>query len=107
MVLRHRILIVDDDAGLRSVLSDMLTNEGFATLPAADGREGVCKATSDRFDLILLDVVLPQQSGLDVCRELRARGIGVPILMLSARGDMQDRVLGLKLDADDWALMTM
>lgn len=100
--MRHRILIVDDDEGLRTVLNDMLTNEGFATMLAADGKEGVSRATSDRFDLILLDVALPRQSGLEVCRELRARGVGVPILMLSGRSETQDRVLGLRLGADDY-----
>lgn len=83
-------------------LSDRLRNEGFEVDFASDGEEGLAKATSSEFDLIILDLMLPKKSGLDVCRDLRRSSIETPILMLTAKGETIDKVLGLKLGADDY-----
>ena len=71
-------------------------------MPARDGETGLARAANENFDLILLDVMLPRKSGFDVCRELRQRGVQTPRLMLTARGQVLDKVLGLKLGADDY-----
>jgi len=98
----RRILLVEDEPGLRLTLSDRLTSEGYEIATARDGDEGFERATGERFDLVILDVMLPKRSGLDVCRDLRQRGSDVPVLMLTARGQLADRVVGLKLGADDY-----
>lgn len=101
--MRDRILLVEDDPGLVMALTDLLLAEGYRVDTASDGLEGLERASaSDTFDLIILDVMLPGKSGFDVCRDLRQRGIGTPILMLTARGQVIDKVLGLKLGADDY-----
>jgi two-component system alkaline phosphatase synthesis response regulator PhoP len=100
--MRQRILLVEDDPSLVSVLTDALTAEGFAVDDTADGSEAVARLITQSFDLVLLDVGLPFHSGFEVCRELRARGIRAPILILTARSDLEDKVLGLKLGADDY-----
>src|SRR5262245_34388715 len=97
-----RILLVEDEAGLRVTLSHRLTSEGYTVATAADGEAGLAFALREDFDLVILDLMLPQRSGLDVCRELRQRGRTTPILMLTARGEVSDRVVGLKLGADDY-----
>jgi two-component system, OmpR family, alkaline phosphatase synthesis response regulator PhoP len=97
-----RVLLVEDEAGLRLTLSDRLESEGYAVETAADGEAGLARASSHPFDLVVLDVMLPRMNGFDVCRELRRRGIGTPILMLTARGQVVDKVVGLKLGADDY-----
>jgi two-component system alkaline phosphatase synthesis response regulator PhoP len=97
-----RVLVVEDEAGLRLTLSDRLTSEGYEVEVAADGEAGLSSATSGAFDLIVLDVMLPRMNGFDVCREVRRRGVTTPILMLTARGQVVDKVVGLKLGADDY-----
>jgi DNA-binding response OmpR family regulator len=98
----RRVLIVEDEAALRLGLSDRLESEGYEVAAAADGEEGFALARGGGFDLIVLDVMLPGKSGFDVCRDLRREGVDTPVLMLTARGEVIDRVLGLKLGADDY-----
>ena len=81
---------------------DRLAREGFVVDTAADGEDALDKATRLPFDIIILDVMLPLKSGFDVCRDIRQAGIGTPILLLSARSDTVDKVVGLKLGADDY-----
>ncbi len=100
--MRHRILIVDDDTSLVLVLSDLLRSEGFSPFSTADAREAIARLSSEPFDLVLLDVLLPRHSGFDVCRQVRARGVRMPILMMSGRANVEDRILGLRLGADDY-----
>lgn len=97
-----RILLVEDEPGLVLTLTDRLHNEGYAVESSAAGDAGLERAAADPFDLIILDVMLPRKSGFDVCRDLRQRGISTPILMLTARGQTVDKVVGLKLGADDY-----
>jgi DNA-binding response OmpR family regulator len=96
------ILIVDDEPEMVRGLEDNLRFEGYQTLAAHDGKRGLHLALTGAPDLILLDIMMPGMSGWDVCREVRHKGIGVPIIMLSARGEEVDRVLGLELGADDY-----
>ncbi|HSD66578.1 MAG TPA: response regulator transcription factor [Vicinamibacteria bacterium] len=98
----QRILLVEDEPGLRLTLTHRLGDEGYEVETARDGEEGLCRATGRAFDLILLDVMLPGMSGFDVCRELRRSRVATPVLILTARGDVVDRVVGLKLGADDY-----
>jgi two-component system alkaline phosphatase synthesis response regulator PhoP len=100
--LAPRVLLVEDEPGLRLTLSDRLANEGYAIETAEDGEAGLARASSGAFDLIVLDVMLPRMNGFDVCREVRRRGVSTPILMLTARGQVVDKVVGLKLGADDY-----
>src|SRR5262245_46658912 len=100
--MNHKILIVEDEPGLVLALTDLLANEGYQAEAATDGEAGLHLASSGHFDLIVLDVKLPGKNGFDVCRDLRQRGIQTPILMLTARGQVIDKVLGLKLGADDY-----
>ena len=97
-----RILIVDDEPEMLRGLEDNLQFEGYQTVTAGDGRKGLALALSEAPDLILLDVMMPGMSGWDLCRELRRRGLDVPVIMLTARGEEVDRVLGLELGADDY-----
>jgi DNA-binding response OmpR family regulator len=97
-----RILIVEDEHQMRLGLKDNLEFEGYEVGEAADGEEAVRTILEDPWDLILLDVMLPKKSGYDVCREVRKAGIVTPILMLTARGEEIDKVLGLELGADDY-----
>jgi two-component system alkaline phosphatase synthesis response regulator PhoP len=97
-----RILLIEDEAGLVLTLTDRLTREGYAVENAVDGEAGLERATREPFDLVVLDLMLPRLSGFDVCRELRRRGIQTPIVMLTARGQVVDKVVGLKLGADDY-----
>ena len=96
------MLLVEDEAGLRLTLSDRLGSEGYSVETASDGEAGLARATSGGYDLIVLDVMLPRMNGFDVCREVRQRGVTTPILMLTARGQVVDKVVGLKLGADDY-----
>jgi two-component system alkaline phosphatase synthesis response regulator PhoP len=98
----ERILLVEDEPSLQLTLSDRLKSEGYRVEPATTGDEGFARALSESFDLIVLDVMLPGKNGFDVCRDLRQRGLSVPILMLTARTQVVDRVVGLKLGADDY-----
>lgn len=97
-----RVLLVEDEAGLRLTLSDRLGSEGYDVETASDGETGLARAVSGGYDLIVLDVMLPRMNGFDVCREARQRGVTAPILMLTARGQVVDKVVGLKLGADDY-----
>jgi DNA-binding response OmpR family regulator len=96
------ILIIEDEAALATTLKDRLKKEGYAVTVARDGLQGLEKATHEPFDLILLDVMLPGQSGLKVCEKLRQDGWGMPILMLTARRQVMDKVVGFKTGADDY-----
>jgi len=100
--MNPRVLLIEDEAGIRLTLTDRLTSEGYAIESAADGLSGLERAASGAFDLVILDVMLPGMSGFDVCRELRKRGVATPVLMLTARGQVVDKVVGLKLGADDY-----
>jgi two-component system alkaline phosphatase synthesis response regulator PhoP len=100
--MRKRILLVEDEPGVRVTLTDRLHDEGYAVETAGDGDEGVARAMAEAFDLVVLDVMLPGRSGFDVCRDLRQKGVESPILMLTARRQVADRVVGLKLGADDY-----
>jgi two-component system alkaline phosphatase synthesis response regulator PhoP len=97
-----RILLVEDEPSLVMTLTDRLTSEGYVVESASDGPTGLARALAGTFDLVVLDVMLPGQNGFDVCRDLRRRGSSVPVLMLTARGQVVDKVLGLKLGADDY-----
>jgi len=100
--MKENILLVEDEEGLRMTLGDRLRSEGYVVDFASDGQEGLEKANTLAFDLIILDIMLPLRSGLDVCRDLRNAGLATPILMLTARNLTIDKVLGLKLGADDY-----
>jgi two-component system alkaline phosphatase synthesis response regulator PhoP len=100
--MSRRILLVEDEPGLVMTLTDRLSKEGYAVESAGDGRIGFERANNESFDLLILDVMLPYSNGLDVCRDLRQRGSKVPILMLTAKGQVVDKVVGLKLGADDY-----
>jgi DNA-binding response OmpR family regulator len=97
-----RILIVEDDPAMAVALRDGFEFEQYQVEMAADGLEGARLATGGGFDLIVLDVMLPKQSGLDVCRDLRAGGNRTPVIMLTARGQEIDKIVGLNLGADDY-----
>jgi two-component system alkaline phosphatase synthesis response regulator PhoP len=97
-----RLLLVEDEPGLRLTLTDRLASEGYEVDTAADGEEGLVRASSGDHDLIVLDVMLPRLGGFDICRTLRQRGVTTPVLMLTARGQVADKVVGLKLGADDY-----
>ena len=97
-----RIFLIEDEPGIVLTLTDRLTREGYAVDSAADGESGLERASKEPFDLVLLDLMLPRMSGFDVCRELRKRGIETPVIMLTARGQIIDKVVGLKLGADDY-----
>jgi two-component system alkaline phosphatase synthesis response regulator PhoP len=100
--MNKKILLVEDEPGLILTLTDRLENEGYIVEVAQDGESGLQLATESTFDLIVLDVMLPRKNGLDVCRDLRQQKLTTPILMLTARGETIDKVLGLKLGADDY-----
>ena len=97
-----RILIVEDEPALVLTLTDRLRSEGYEVESAETGDAGALRAREAPFDMILLDVALPGRSGFDVLRDLRQQRIDTPVLMLTARGQVVDRVLGLKLGADDY-----
>ena len=96
------ILLVEDEAGLVLTLTDRLSREGYAVETSADGESGLERAATGGFDLVLLDVMLPRMNGFDVLRELRRRGHETPVIVLTARGQVIDKVVGLKLGADDY-----
>lgn len=97
-----KVLLVEDEEGLILTLTDRLRSEGFEVSSAKDGEQGLALALSASFDLIILDVMLPKKNGFDVCRDLRQKQIETPVLMLTAKGETIDKVLGLKLGADDY-----
>jgi two-component system alkaline phosphatase synthesis response regulator PhoP len=98
----RRILLVEDEEGLILTLQDRLESERYDVTVARDGETALEISARKTFDCIVLDITLPRMNGFDVCRDLRARGVQTPILMLTARGQVIDRVLGLKLGADDY-----
>ena len=101
-LVARRILMIEDEESLVLTLRDRLTAEGYEVSVATDGEQGFELALRSPIDLILLDVALPRKNGFDVCRDLRGRGVQTPVLMLTARGQVIDRILGLKLGADDY-----
>ncbi len=97
-----RILVIEDEPQMLLGLRDNLELEGYEVVTAADGEEGLAKAISTAPDLVLLDITLPNKNGFEVCRELRARANPTPVVMLTARSQETDKVLGLELGADDY-----
>ena len=102
MMMKKKILIVEDEQGLAEGIRLNLEGEGFTVDWAEDGSEGLRKALEDTPDLLILDIMLPKKNGLEVCRELRHQNITIPIIMLTAKGEEIDKVLGLELGADDY-----
>jgi two-component system alkaline phosphatase synthesis response regulator PhoP len=100
--MEERILVVEDDEVIRMTLGDRLKSEGYTVDFASDGDEGLRKATRSSCDLVILDIMMPRKNGFDVCRDIRMAGVVVPVLMLTARGQIVDKVLGLKIGADDY-----
>ena len=98
------LLVAEDDANIRETLADLLSGEGYDVKTAADGEAAIAawRGASEPFDLVMLDVMMPGKSGYDVCREIRAAGSRVAVLMLSAKGEEIDKVIGLELGADDY-----
>ncbi len=96
------ILIVDDDAALRRALRRVLAANGFEVEEAAGGTEALAELRSRSFDLVVLDVMMPGRDGIEICEQLRAEGDGLPVLMLTARDAVRDRVVGLEAGADDY-----
>ncbi|RYG74886.1 response regulator transcription factor [Lentibacillus lipolyticus] len=100
--MKKRILIVDDEMSIVTLLTFNLEQAGFATDAAYDGTEAIEKAEKESYDLIILDLMLPERDGMDVCRYLQHKQIDIPILMLTAKDEEFDKVLGLELGADDY-----
>lgn len=100
--MEEHILIIEDEPGLLLTLNDRLNGEGYHVESADNGQTGFKMASDGVYDLIILDILLPGKNGFDICRDLRSKGIQTPVLMLTARGEVIDRVLGLKLGADDY-----
>ena len=100
----QRILLIEDDPRLAAMVSDYLGHSGYRAVIAADGAGGLARLDDEPFDALVLDLMLPDMDGLEVCRRIRANAqhAGLPILMLTARGDATDRVIGLELGADDY-----
>jgi len=100
--MKEKILIIEDEEELVKGLKLNLVFEGYEVIWALDGEEGLNKALKEAPDLILLDIMLPKKDGLDVCRELRRRNVTIPIVMLTAKGEEIDKVVGLEIGADDY-----
>ncbi len=99
---KRKVLIVEDDAAIREALIEAIEADGHAAMPAADGAEAVRLFTAGSYDLVLLDIMLPVMNGYDVCRRIRDKDRRVPVVMLTAKGEEIDKVLGLELGADDY-----
>ena len=97
-----KILMVDDDSRMRELLQRYLTEQGFDIKTVSDSKEMDTVLESDQFDLLVLDLMLPGEDGLAICRRLRAKNVVTPIIMLTARGDEVDRIIGLEMGADDY-----
>ena len=97
-----KILLAEDEPAIRQGLIATLESEGYAVTAASDGAQALRLFAQEKFDLVVLDVMMPKASGYDVCRELRGRGVRVPVLFLTAKGEEIDKVVGLKLGADDY-----
>ena len=102
--MKARILIAEDDANIRLGLVATLESEGYDVVAASDGAQALKLYPQGKFDLVVLDVMMPKASGYDVCRELRAAGAMLPVLLLTAKGEEVDKVVGLKLGADDYVV---
>jgi DNA-binding response OmpR family regulator len=100
--VKPRILIVEDEPAMVQGLRDNFEYEGYEVISAGDGVEGLERALADKPDLVVLDVMMPRMSGLDVCKQLKSKRPGIPIIMLTARGQEIDKVVGLELGADDY-----
>jgi two-component system, OmpR family, alkaline phosphatase synthesis response regulator PhoP len=100
--MNESILLVEDEEALRTTLSDRLRGEGYVVATASDGDEGMERVSTSPYDLLILDVMLPFRSGLDLCRDIRKAGVATPILFLTARNEIVDKVVGLKLGGDDY-----
>jgi DNA-binding response OmpR family regulator len=100
--MKAKILIAEDDPNIRIGLVATLESEGYDVTAAADGAQALRLFPQQKFELVVLDIMMPKASGYDVCRELRAQGARVPVLFLSAKGEEIDKVVGLKLGADDY-----
>ena len=100
--MKGKILIVEDDETIAMALQDRLASEGYISAISSDGLEGYDQSIHGDWDLIILDIMLPGKDGLEICRDLRAKRVDTPILMLTARGDTVDKVVGLKMGADDY-----
>jgi DNA-binding response OmpR family regulator len=97
-----RILLVDDEQPIQTLLSFPLQRDGYEVVQASDGNEALARFSEQAFDLVVLDLMLPRMDGLEVCKRLRAKGSTVPIIMLTAKSEEIDKVLGLELGADDY-----
>ena len=102
--MKARILVAEDDANIRLGLAATLESEGYEVIAASDGVQALKLYPQNKYDLVVLDVMMPKASGYDVCRELRAAGAAAPILFLTAKGEEVDKVVGLKLGADDYVV---
>jgi DNA-binding response OmpR family regulator len=100
--MNERILVIEDETAMRTALADLLTAEGYRALTAADGERGLERALVEKPDLILLDIMMPKLDGFALCAELRRLANAVPVLMLTAKGQVEDRVTGLDAGADDY-----
>lgn len=102
--MKARILIAEDDANIRLGLVATLESEGYEVVAASDGAQALKLYPQSKYDLVVLDVMMPRASGYDVCRELRAAGAVLPVLFLTAKGEEVDKVVGLRLGADDYVV---
>lgn len=100
--LNKKILVVDDDVRLRELLQRYLTEQGFSVKVATDAKEMDAMLAAETFDMLVLDLMLPGEDGLSICRRIRGSGTMLPIVMLTARGDEVDRIIGLEMGADDY-----
>lgn len=100
--MKPSIVVIEDEETIALTIEDRLLSEGYTVVTFGDGDTGLAEALTGRHDLIILDIMLPKRDGLAICREIRAAGLSVPILMLSAKGEVVDRVVGLKFGADDY-----
>lgn len=100
--MQEKILVVEDEPAILTGIADLLTSEGFLVNPARDGKEALSLYEMEKPDLILLDIMIPEKSGYDVCKEIRKKDQNVPILMLTAKGQEVDKVVGLEIGADDY-----
>lgn len=101
---KRTVLVIEDDGAIRQGIVDALEFHGFVTLQSGNGRTGLELALSSTFDLLLLDVVLPERDGLSILKEVRSQRATIPVIMLTAKGDENDRVQGLRLGADDYVV---
>ncbi len=99
---KQKILIIEDEPNMVLGLTDNFELEGYEVISASDGEGGLAKAMSEKPSVVILDIMMPKRSGLDVCKELRAKGYTMPVIILTARGQEVDKVVGLELGADDY-----